>query len=145
MLFSIFPPYLVAIKLTQTLLFILIIVPVLSRWVFRNERVDGLSVGRGRRYRYNAEAGKLSSRNLGSNLGATMPLEPAADWPTSTTKRRTCSRASWRSFTIWVWSMRCWLTVSRRQVAKLAVCSLGHESIADLVGLFGRSVGKSRC
>ena len=39
MLFSIFPLYLVVIKLTQTLVFILLLVPLLSRWVFRQERV----------------------------------------------------------------------------------------------------------
>jgi uncharacterized membrane protein YraQ (UPF0718 family) len=38
MLFSIFPPYLVVIKLTQTLIFILLLVPLLSRWVFVQER-----------------------------------------------------------------------------------------------------------
>lgn len=38
MLFAIFPPYLTAIKLIQTLLFILLAVPLLSRWVFRTER-----------------------------------------------------------------------------------------------------------
>jgi uncharacterized membrane protein YraQ (UPF0718 family) len=40
MLFAIFPPYLIAIKLTQTLIFILLLVPLLSRWVFREERVQ---------------------------------------------------------------------------------------------------------
>ncbi len=38
MLFSIFPLYMTAIKLTQTLFFILILVPLLSRWVFKEER-----------------------------------------------------------------------------------------------------------
>ena len=38
MLFSIFPLYLTVIKLTQTLIFILIVVPLLSRLVFREER-----------------------------------------------------------------------------------------------------------
>ena len=40
MLFSIFPLYLVVIKLTQTLFFILVLVPLLSRWVFRKERLQ---------------------------------------------------------------------------------------------------------
>ena len=40
MLFSIFPLYLVVIKLSQTLLFILVLVPLLSRWAFREERVQ---------------------------------------------------------------------------------------------------------
>jgi uncharacterized membrane protein YraQ (UPF0718 family) len=40
MLFSIFPLYLVVIKLTQTLVFILLLVPLLSRWVFVQERVQ---------------------------------------------------------------------------------------------------------
>ncbi len=40
MLFSIFPFYLAVIKLVQTLVFILVIVPLLSRWVFRSERVQ---------------------------------------------------------------------------------------------------------
>jgi uncharacterized membrane protein YraQ (UPF0718 family) len=40
MLFSIFPLYLVVIKLTQTLVFILLLVPLLSRWVFAQERVQ---------------------------------------------------------------------------------------------------------
>ena len=39
MLFSIFPLYLVVIKLTQTLIFILLLVPLLSRWVFKKERM----------------------------------------------------------------------------------------------------------
>lgn len=39
MLFSIFPLYLTVIKLTQTLVFILLFVPLLSRWVFTQERV----------------------------------------------------------------------------------------------------------
>jgi uncharacterized membrane protein YraQ (UPF0718 family) len=39
MLFSIFPLYLVVIKLTQTLVFILFLIPLLSRWVFREERL----------------------------------------------------------------------------------------------------------
>jgi uncharacterized membrane protein YraQ (UPF0718 family) len=38
MLFSIFPLYMTVIKLTQTLIFILVLVPLLSRWVFRQER-----------------------------------------------------------------------------------------------------------
>lgn len=38
MLFAIFPLYLTVIKLTLTLLFILILVPLLSRWVFSEER-----------------------------------------------------------------------------------------------------------
>ena len=38
MLFSIFPLYLTVIKLTQTLIFILIVMPLLSRIVFREER-----------------------------------------------------------------------------------------------------------
>jgi uncharacterized membrane protein YraQ (UPF0718 family) len=38
MLFSIFPLYLAVIKLTQTLIFILLLVPLLSRWVFVQER-----------------------------------------------------------------------------------------------------------
>ena len=38
MLFSIFPPYLIAIKLILTLTFILLLVPLLSRCVFRQER-----------------------------------------------------------------------------------------------------------
>ena len=38
MLFSIFPLYLTVIKLTLTLTFILIVVPLLSRWVFADER-----------------------------------------------------------------------------------------------------------
>lgn len=40
MLFSIFPLYLTVIKLSLTLLFILVIVPLLSRYAFANERVD---------------------------------------------------------------------------------------------------------
>lgn len=40
MLFSIFPLYLAVIKLTQTLIFILLLVPLLSRWVFVKERVQ---------------------------------------------------------------------------------------------------------
>jgi len=39
MLFSMFPLYLTAIKLTLTLTFVLIIVPLLSRWVFVEERL----------------------------------------------------------------------------------------------------------
>jgi uncharacterized membrane protein YraQ (UPF0718 family) len=39
MLFSIFPLYLIVIKMTQTLVFILFLVPLLSRWVFNKERV----------------------------------------------------------------------------------------------------------
>jgi uncharacterized membrane protein YraQ (UPF0718 family) len=39
MLFSIFPLYLTIIKLTQTLIFILFLVPLLSRWVFKKERM----------------------------------------------------------------------------------------------------------
>jgi uncharacterized membrane protein YraQ (UPF0718 family) len=38
MLFSMFPLYLTAIKLILTLTFILVVVPVLSRWVFTDER-----------------------------------------------------------------------------------------------------------
>ncbi len=38
MLFAIFPPYMIAIKLALTLFFILILVPLLSRWVFTEER-----------------------------------------------------------------------------------------------------------
>ena len=38
MLFSIFPLYLTVIKLVLTLTFILVLVPLLSRWVFREER-----------------------------------------------------------------------------------------------------------
>lgn len=40
MLFSIFPLYLTVIKLTQTLIFILFLVPLLSRWVFKKERAQ---------------------------------------------------------------------------------------------------------
>jgi uncharacterized membrane protein YraQ (UPF0718 family) len=40
MLFSIFPLYLAVIKLTQTLIFVLLLVPLLSRWVFVKERVE---------------------------------------------------------------------------------------------------------
>ena len=43
MLFSIFPLYLVVIKLTLTLVFILLMVPLLSRWVFVQERVQSYS------------------------------------------------------------------------------------------------------
>ncbi len=39
MLFSIFPLYLTVIKLVQTLFFILVLIPLLSRWVFRDERI----------------------------------------------------------------------------------------------------------
>ena len=39
MLFSIFPPYLAIIKLTLTLVFIIIMIPLLSRTVFADERV----------------------------------------------------------------------------------------------------------
>lgn len=39
MLFSIFPLYLTVIKLTQTLIFILLLVPLLSRWAFKKERM----------------------------------------------------------------------------------------------------------
>ena len=39
MLLAIFPPYLTVIKLTQTLVFILILVPLLSRYAFPKERV----------------------------------------------------------------------------------------------------------
>lgn len=39
MLFSIFPLYLTVIKLTQTLIFILFLVPLLSHWVFKKERM----------------------------------------------------------------------------------------------------------
>jgi uncharacterized membrane protein YraQ (UPF0718 family) len=38
MLFSMFPMYLTVIKLTLTLTFILVVVPLLSRWVFTDER-----------------------------------------------------------------------------------------------------------
>jgi uncharacterized membrane protein YraQ (UPF0718 family) len=38
MLFSMFPLYLTVIKLTLTLTFILVVVPLLSRWVFTDER-----------------------------------------------------------------------------------------------------------
>jgi len=38
MLFSMFPPYMIAIKLALTLTFILIVVPLLSRWIFADER-----------------------------------------------------------------------------------------------------------
>ena len=40
MLFSIFPLYLTVIKLVLTLTFILVFVPLLSRWVFRDERLE---------------------------------------------------------------------------------------------------------
>lgn len=40
MLFSMFPLYLIAIKLTLTLIFILILVPLLSRFVFADERAQ---------------------------------------------------------------------------------------------------------
>ena len=40
MLLSIFPLYLTVIKLTLTLVFILVLVPVLSRWLFRTERAQ---------------------------------------------------------------------------------------------------------
>lgn len=40
MLFSIFPLYLTVIKLVQTLFFILVLVPLLSRWVFPRERLQ---------------------------------------------------------------------------------------------------------
>jgi uncharacterized membrane protein YraQ (UPF0718 family) len=40
MLFSIFPLYLTVIKLALTLTFILILVPLLSRWAFREERAQ---------------------------------------------------------------------------------------------------------
>jgi uncharacterized membrane protein YraQ (UPF0718 family) len=40
MLFSIFPLYLTVIKLAQTLFFILVLVPLLSRWVFPRERLQ---------------------------------------------------------------------------------------------------------
>jgi len=40
MMFSMFPLYLTAIKLTLTLLFILVVVPLLSRWVFADERAE---------------------------------------------------------------------------------------------------------
>jgi uncharacterized membrane protein YraQ (UPF0718 family) len=40
MLFAIFPLYMVVIKLAQTLIFILLVVPLLSRWVFIQERVE---------------------------------------------------------------------------------------------------------
>jgi len=40
MLFSIFPLYLAVIKLTLTFIFILLLVPLLSRWVFPQERVQ---------------------------------------------------------------------------------------------------------
>ena len=40
MLFAIFPLYLTVIKLTQTLIFVLLVVPLLSRWVFTRERVQ---------------------------------------------------------------------------------------------------------
>ena len=40
MLFSIFPLYLTVIKLTLTLTFILVLVPLLSRWVFTAERAQ---------------------------------------------------------------------------------------------------------
>ena len=38
MLFALFPPYLIAVKLSLTLLFILFLVPLLSRFVFSRER-----------------------------------------------------------------------------------------------------------
>jgi len=38
MLFSIFPLYLTVIKLSQTLFFILVLIPLLSRWVFKQEQ-----------------------------------------------------------------------------------------------------------
>lgn len=40
MLFAIFPLYMTVIKLVQTLAFILLLLPLLSRWVFREERVQ---------------------------------------------------------------------------------------------------------
>ena len=40
MLFSMFPLYLVVIKLTLTLIFVLLLVPLLSRWVFPEERMQ---------------------------------------------------------------------------------------------------------
>ena len=40
MLFSIFPLYMVVIKLALTLTFILLLVPLLSRWVFPRERMQ---------------------------------------------------------------------------------------------------------
>ena len=40
MLFSIFPLYLALLKLTLTLIFVLLLVPLLSRWVFKQERVE---------------------------------------------------------------------------------------------------------
>lgn len=39
MLFAIFPLYMTVIKLVQTLFFILVLIPLLSRWVFREERI----------------------------------------------------------------------------------------------------------
>lgn len=39
MLLAIFPPYLTVIKITQTMVFILVLVPLLSRYVFPKERV----------------------------------------------------------------------------------------------------------
>ena len=38
MLFAIFPLYMTVIKLTLTLIFVLVLVPLLSRWVFKRER-----------------------------------------------------------------------------------------------------------
>ena len=40
MLFAIFPLYIMVIKLVQTLFLILLLVPLLSRWVFREERAQ---------------------------------------------------------------------------------------------------------
>ena len=40
MLFAIFPLYLTVIKLVETLVFILVLVPLLSRWVFPQERLQ---------------------------------------------------------------------------------------------------------
>jgi len=40
MLFAIFPLYLIVIKLVLTLTFILLVMPLLSRWVFREERAQ---------------------------------------------------------------------------------------------------------
>ena len=39
MLFAIFPVYMIAIKLSLTLIFVLLLVPLLSRYVFKTERV----------------------------------------------------------------------------------------------------------
>jgi uncharacterized membrane protein YraQ (UPF0718 family) len=86
MLFAMFPPYLTAIKLVQTLLFILLLVPLLAHWVFPAERrrtyddtrcvlpADATAPGDESWFAAIAGATVLLGRNLGYVVLRTVPL-----------------------------------------------------------------------